>query len=43
MIYTERTTSDDPASASLKSRLFHAFLNAKLRREPARMPRIAHA
>ncbi|HEX5416539.1 MAG TPA: sulfatase-like hydrolase/transferase [Chloroflexota bacterium] len=34
---------DDPASAGLKARLFQAFLNAEIRREPTRMQRIAHA
>lgn len=33
----------DPASAELKSRLMHEFLQATLREEPMRMPRIAHA
>ncbi|MGH2354114.1 MAG: sulfatase family protein [Chloroflexota bacterium] len=34
---------DDPAAAALKSRLLHAFVNAELRREPTRMPRISGA
>ena len=34
---------DDPASASLKSRLLLDFLQAELAREPTRMPRIAGA
>jgi arylsulfatase A-like enzyme len=34
---------DEPSAAALKSRLLHAALNAELRREPTRMPRIAGA
>ncbi len=34
---------DEPASAPLKGRLLHDFVNAELRREPTRMPRIAGA
>lgn len=34
---------DEPAAAGLKLRLLHAFMNAELRREPTRMPRIAGA
>ena len=33
----------DPAAAELKSSLFHEFLQATLRSEPIRMPRIAGA
>ena len=34
---------NDPGSARLKSELLQRFLNAELKREPTRMPRIAHA
>jgi uncharacterized sulfatase len=34
---------DDPGAAGLKERLLQAFLNAEVRREPTRMPRVAGA
>jgi uncharacterized sulfatase len=34
---------DDPSYAGVKCRLFQRFANAELRREPMRLPRIAHA
>jgi arylsulfatase A-like enzyme len=38
-----RNLWNDPGSARLKSELLQRFLNAELKREPTRMPRIAHA
>ena len=38
-----RNLWDDSATAALKGRLLHAGLNAEIRREPTRMPRIAGA
>jgi uncharacterized sulfatase len=34
---------DDPGYAVVKSRLFQKFVNAEVKREPARLPRIANA
>jgi arylsulfatase A-like enzyme len=34
---------DDPASRDLKCQLLHRFINAELKREPTRMPRVAGA
>jgi len=38
-----RNLWDDPAAAPLKLQLLHAFVNAELKREPMRMPRVASA
>jgi uncharacterized sulfatase len=38
-----RNLWDDPDSQPLKGRLLHRFINAELKREPTRLPRIAHA
>jgi len=38
-----RNLWDDPASMPLKCELLHRFMNAELKREPTRMPRIAGA
>jgi uncharacterized sulfatase len=34
---------DDPAYAAIKCELLRRFVNAELKREPTRMPRVAHA
>jgi arylsulfatase A-like enzyme len=38
-----RNLWNDPAAANLKCELLRRFVNAELKREPTRMPRIAHA
>ena len=34
---------DDPAYAQIKAQTLHRFVNAEVRREPTRMPRVMHA